>query len=354
MNTIWLYIIFIILTVIGPACGVQSTQSSTETTAATSPPAAATGEAPLLLWEGPALFAEDPAECHRLRVTEDYQVHTGLCSGEQTAIEFAATGAGGLAEMAARFAPFQADLPQGRLTFNGQGEIGGPAWQRALTTWAQFTYAELATGHIGAANRTALAWNLGEQEGRCHILLVLSHGYATAGLSPCTGGQMEVIADDWVDPANWEQFDVWLYNRAPFYQGNSYLDGRGTTEMSSSEAAALAEWANKVYAKLSQTAGVPAQPRPTKEAASVTALTGQTATFPVIAETGLYGFADQTGQVVVKPQYTYADQLIEGRAMIQQGDKWGFLDEQGQEIVPPQYEGGNAYTEGLAGVQTPV
>ena len=257
MKTIWFYIIPIIMTVAGMACGVQPAQSSAEATAVNSPPAtAANNETALLLWEGPALFAEDQTECHHLVVTRDNRAQIGQCDREQTEVEFVTNREGGLADMISRFAPFQADTPQGRLTFNGQGEIAGPAWERAITGWVQFTYAELASGRVGAANRTVLAWNLGEQEGQCQILLVLSHGYATAGRTPCEGGQMEVIASDWVDTTNWEQFDAWLYNRAPLYQDSSYLDGRGTTEMSLEEANALAGWAETVYAKLVQTSSI--------------------------------------------------------------------------------------------------
>ena len=63
---------------------------------------------------------------------------------------------------------------------------------------------------------------------------------------------MEVIANDWIDPTDWEQFDTWLYTKRPFYQDNNYLDGFGTVEMSNTEAAVLAEWAETVYAKLIQ------------------------------------------------------------------------------------------------------
>lgn len=241
----WFYIILIILAVVSTACDAQTAQGSTKTTTS--------NELPLLLWEGSALFAEDPTECHHLSVTQDYHTFVGLCDGEQTEVEFVNNSEGGLADMIARFAPFQADTTQGRVTFNGEGEIVGPAWEHAIASWAQFTYAELATGRVGAANRTVLTWNLGEQSGqpnKCQMLFVLAHGYATVGLTPCEGGQMEVITSDWIDPADWEQFDTWLYTNAPLYQDNNYLDGRGTVEMSDTEAVALAEWAETVYAKL--------------------------------------------------------------------------------------------------------
>lgn len=253
MRASWLYLILIILAVAGAGCGVQAAQSSTERSVVTSPPVRPVNdESALVLWEGPALFADDQTECHRLRLTQDYQASVGLCAGEQSEVEFVPNQPGGLADMKARLAPFQADTAQGRVTFNGQGEIAGPAWERAIASWARFTYAELATGRAGAANRTGLAWNLDEQNGQCRMLLVLSHGYATAGLTPCEGGQMEIVATDWVDPAGWEQFDSWLNNRAPLYRDSSYLDGRGTTEMSTEEVAALAEWAAAVYARLTE------------------------------------------------------------------------------------------------------
>lgn len=247
MKINWFYTILVILTMVSSACAAQSAQGLAETPT--------NNAAPLLLWEGPALFAEAPTECHRLSVTQDYQAFVGLCDGEQTEIEFVTNREGGLADIIAHFAPFQADTSRGRITFKGNGEIAGPAWERAITNWAQFTHAELVNGRVGAANRTVLAWNLGEQSGqpdKCQMLLVLGHGYATAGLIPCEGGQMEVITNGWIDPADWEQFDTWLYSNAPFYQDNNYLDGRGTVEMSAKEANALVEWAETMYAKLIQ------------------------------------------------------------------------------------------------------
>jgi len=267
MRNYWFYITLIILAITGSACGARPVSTSTETpVASVAPPATATAannEADLLLWEGPALFAEDQTECHRLRVTNENKAFTGLCAGEPAEVEFVNNQNGGLTDMVARFAPFQTDTPQGRITFNGKGEITGPAWERAITNWAQFTYAELATGHVGAANRTVLAWNLGEQNGQCRMLLVLSHGYATAGLTPCAGGQMEVLADGWIDTADWEQFDTWLYNRAPLYQDNNYFDGRGSTDMHTSESAALADWVETVYAKLAPTDSISEVTTPT-------------------------------------------------------------------------------------------
>jgi hypothetical protein len=222
MKTIRLYLILIVVAFMALACGAQPEDVVEATAEPPATPAVVAskaeqpveGQETLLLWEGPALFAEDQTVCHRLVVTKANQALLGPCDGEQTEVEFITTAPGGLAEMIARFAPFQMDTAQGQLDFKGQGKIGSPAWERAITTWASFTYAELASGHVGAANRTVLAWNVGQQPDQseqCQMLIVLAHGYATTSLVPCQGGQMEVLGSDWVEPAAWEQFDAWLY-----------------------------------------------------------------------------------------------------------------------------------------------
>jgi hypothetical protein len=204
----------------------------------------------LLAWQGPALFGEDANLCQRLLVTTDYRTFVGPCEGDLTQVEFAVDNTGGVLDMLAHFAPFQADTDFGSITLRGHGEEAGPAWERAVASWAQVTSAELATGHVGAANRTALAWKVGETGGLCRMLLVLTHGYATVVEAPCSGGQAQPVAAGWVDSAAWAQFDRWLSDVMPFYQDNNYLDGRGKREMSTEEAAALGEWAMTVYAQL--------------------------------------------------------------------------------------------------------
>lgn len=270
MKTFYLFLILIIMTLAGSACGAQPSQPPAETAApqtAASPTAMAeqqnTSADTLLLWEGSALFAENPTECHRLQITADNQILLGPCNGEQKAVQFLANHNQEWPEILARFAPFQLETPTERIIFNGRGQVSGPAWQRAITAWAQLAHAELASGRVSAAGHTVLAWNLGEQPGQanqCRMLLVLVHGYATAGLTPCEGGQMQALANNWLDTADWEQFDAWLYNRAPLYQDNNYLDGRGSAEMNDAEVAALAGWAEAVYAKLTQTGSIDAPP----------------------------------------------------------------------------------------------
>ena len=98
-----------------------------------------------------------------------------------------------------------------------------------------------------------MSWWLGElpeQPGLCRHLVVLTHGYAQANITPCAGGQAQETVDGWIDPAAWDQFDAWLVDRAPLYQDNDYFSGAGTAAMSEAEIVALADWAGQVYADL--------------------------------------------------------------------------------------------------------
>lgn len=268
MKKFWLYITSMMLAISGSACEVQSAKGAPDSSNnGASLVAESPDEHSLLLWEGPALFAENPAECYRLRITAGNKVFTGPCDGVQTETPFAGDNAGGFTEILARFAPFTLNGPNEQLVFNGQGQISGPEWQRAVASWAKTTQAQLATGHVGAANNTVLAWNLGREANQCRMLVVLAYGYATAALNPCEGGQMQVLAKGWLDAADWSQFDTWLYSRASYYQENSYFDGRGTVEMSAAEANALAAWAEKVYTRLVSSTSQ-AGPAPTPKASA--------------------------------------------------------------------------------------
>ncbi len=206
-----------------------------------------------LVWEGDPLADDNQAECRALRITVPGQAFIGACGAADSPVELAAGQPGGWNEMLLRFSSFTTDTVQGRLEFQGQGQIMSPAWQRAITTWANTTYNELASGRVGAANRTVAAWGLGEVEGQpglCRQLLVLSHGYAYSNLTPCAGGNVQETVGGWLDTAEWEKFDGWLAGYAPVYQDNNYFSGLGTREMSPAEVDDLADWAGDVYARL--------------------------------------------------------------------------------------------------------
>ena len=61
------------------------------------------------------------------------------------------------ADFLARFGTFEADTPNGKITFRGNGEKeASPAWQRAVAAWAMQVYFELETGRASAGFNTVI------------------------------------------------------------------------------------------------------------------------------------------------------------------------------------------------------
>ncbi|MEZ4829984.1 MAG: WG repeat-containing protein [Bacteroidia bacterium] len=67
-----------------------------------------------------------------------------------------------------------------------------------------------------------------------------------------------------------------------------------------------------------------------------------------IRENGLYGFIDNSGEVVIAPQFAYAFRFSEGLAAVNVGGtqtnydiptdgKWGFIDRSGRYVINPRY-----------------
>ncbi|MDX2247673.1 MAG: WG repeat-containing protein [Bacteroidia bacterium] len=67
-----------------------------------------------------------------------------------------------------------------------------------------------------------------------------------------------------------------------------------------------------------------------------------------IRENGLYGFINNTGEVVIAPQFAYAFRFSEGLAAVNVGGtettydipkdgKWGFIDRSGRYVINPKY-----------------
>ncbi|HEX9923885.1 MAG TPA: hypothetical protein VGD99_14605, partial [Anaerolineae bacterium] len=265
--------LLITLLFISSACGVQQ-NANAEVSAepppvipavtATPPPEAtltttiavvdrAQEEDAALIWEGISLADNPQGDCIGLTLSMDGQARIGLCGAVDTLVEFLPDQPGGWTEILARFAPFEQETPAGRIAFRGQGQVGSPAWQRAINSWAEFTHGELASGRVSASGRTVMSWFLGElpdQPDLCRHLVVLTHGYAQANITPCAGGQVQDTLSGWIDPAAWDQFDAWLVDRAPVYQDNDYFSGKGAAPMSEAEISMLAGWAEQVYADL--------------------------------------------------------------------------------------------------------
>jgi hypothetical protein len=85
-----------------------------------------------------------------------------------------------------------------------------------------------------------------------------------------------------------------------------------------------------------------------------------------------WGYADNTGNLVIAPSFDEAESFSEGLAaialrigpkpadeqpesplglLVHNKFKWGFIDEKGQIVVPPQYASVGVFAEGLARVR---
>lgn len=52
-----------------------------------------------------------------------------------------------------------------------------------------------------------------------------------------------------------------------------------------------------------------------------------------------WGYLDTTAKIVVNPQYTYAQDMVNQVGIVQCEQKWGLMDNRGKELVPCQYDG---------------
>lgn len=63
---------------------------------------------------------------------------------------------------------------------------------------------------------------------------------------------------------------------------------------------------------------------------------------------GKFGFVDESGKVVINPQFEYARPFHESYAAVCQNKKWGFIDKSGKIVINPQFEGVMDFHKGKA------
>jgi hypothetical protein len=61
-----------------------------------------------------------------------------------------------------------------------------------------------------------------------------------------------------------------------------------------------------------------------------------------------YGFSDENGKILLKPQFDKVDDFSEGYALVQKNGKYGFVDAKGELVVEPQFDYANKVSGGLA------
>ncbi len=72
--------------------------------------------------------------------------------------------------------------------------------------------------------------------------------------------------------------------------------------------------------------------------------------FVIWDERGKFGYMDETGHVVIKPQFDEAYPFTEGLAAVSIGNKSGFIAASGKVIVPLQYYTAYPFSDGVAAV----
>lgn len=218
---------------------------------ASAAPAAAGG----LQWTGPAeIGSGDTSQCAQMSISNGQATLTG-CDGAAQTLPLGAQAAT-FDQLVQRLAPFALQTATETVTFQGAGAEAGPAWQRAVLAWARVTHAELASGRTSATARTAMSWNLGplpDQADVCAHLTVLDYGYAYAEQRPCQGGDATSTAQGWLENAELEQFDRWLYANAPLYDQDNYLNGVGAATFDPAQLPAVEAWAKQVWTRLAGT-----------------------------------------------------------------------------------------------------
>lgn len=68
--------------------------------------------------------------------------------------------------------------------------------------------------------------------------------------------------------------------------------------------------------------------------------------------TALYGYLNENGQVAIAPQFSFAENFADGRALVYDSsqNRYGFIDANGRLVIPIQYASARSFQEGLAAV----
>ncbi len=81
---------------------------------------------------------------------------------------------------------------------------------------------------------------------------------------------------------------------------------------------------------------------------SVSLLSGYSQTLNVVQEKDKFGYADESGKIVIKPNYKVAYPFENGKAKVQKGDKWGYIDTAGKPVVKIEYDNIEDFKNGIA------
>ncbi|HEY9602789.1 MAG TPA: WG repeat-containing protein [Allocoleopsis sp.] len=61
-----------------------------------------------------------------------------------------------------------------------------------------------------------------------------------------------------------------------------------------------------------------------------------------------WGYIQKTGQIALKPQFSFASDFFEGLAAVKVGNRYAYIDKMGKVVIEPQFDEAGAFSEGLA------
>jgi hypothetical protein len=79
--------------------------------------------------------------------------------------------------------------------------------------------------------------------------------------------------------------------------------------------------------------------------------TSRTPQLRPIQQDGKWGYIDSAGKIVVKPQFSWAEEFSEGLAAFEsENGKHGYIDQTGKVVIEPKFDNWTEFSEGLAAV----
>lgn len=72
--------------------------------------------------------------------------------------------------------------------------------------------------------------------------------------------------------------------------------------------------------------------------------------YPLLVD-GRYGYMNEKGKIIIKPQFENAKSFHEGLASVTIREKTGYINTSGEFVIKPEFDWGNDFSEGLAGVK---
>lgn len=67
---------------------------------------------------------------------------------------------------------------------------------------------------------------------------------------------------------------------------------------------------------------------------------------------GLWGYINREGQVLIEPQFSYADRFSEGKAAVGKGELIGYINKKGDQVIPYKLTDASTFKNGKAVVET--